>query len=229
MTKPTHLFFDVNETLMDITGLREKVAETLGGGSVQADRWFNGVIEYSLAETLCGDPPAFGDIAGAVLAMHVAEDGGSLDLDEAKQIVKDGLQASTPYADVAPGLNALKEAGYTLVSLTNSGQAGLEKRLEEAGIRPCFDRALSVQASGGYKPHQKAYEQGLSELGVAPGAALMVACHPWDIIGAQKAGMQTAFVLRPGKAWYPLASQPDHTVPDIQALASRLVGTGEGH
>ncbi len=222
MDSPTHLFFDVNETLIDIAPLRQSVAERLGGGAGQADRWFNGLIEHSLAETLVGQPAGFSMIAAAVLAMQVAEDGGSLALEEAKQIVKEGLQRSNAFADAAPGLQKLQDAGFTLVALTNSGEDGLQERLENAGIAQYFDRALSVQPAGAYKPARRSYEHGLSEAGAKAGSSMMVACHPWDLIGAQAAGMQTAFVERPGKAWYPLAEAPTITVADIEELARRL-------
>jgi len=222
MDSPTHIFFDVNETLIDIAPLRRSVADQLGGGAGQADRWFNGLIEHSLAATLVGDPAGFSDIAAAVLAMQVAEDGGVLAMDEAKRIVKDGLQRSDAFADAAPGLKKLKSAGFTLVALTNSGEDGLQERLENASIAQYFDRALSVQPAGAYKPDRRCYEHGLSEVGSDAGSSMMVACHPWDLIGAQAAGMQTGFVARPGKAWYPLANVPTLTVADIEELAQRL-------
>jgi 2-haloacid dehalogenase len=53
--------------------------------------------------------------------------------------------------------------------------------------------------------------------------AMMVAAHGWDIAGAQAAGLQTAFVARPGKVLYPLAEKPDHIVNDFEELADLLL------
>ena len=47
--------------------------------------------------------------------------------------------------------------------------------------------------------------------------------EPWDLIGAQACGMQTAFIARPGSAWYPLADEPTHSVRDIGELADTLL------
>ena len=110
-----------------------------------------------------------------------------------------------------------------MVALTNSGGDGLQERLEKAGIGEFFDHALSVQPSGGYKPDRRCYEYGLSETGASADRALMVACHPWDLIGAQAAGWQTAFVARPGKAWYPLADEAEFVVDDIEDLARHIL------
>jgi 2-haloacid dehalogenase len=59
-------------------------------------------------------------------------------------------------------------------------------------------------------------------MGVKPGEALMVAAHGWDVAGAEAAGMQTAFVARPGQVMYPLADKPDYVVKDIMELAGIL-------
>ena len=50
----------------------------------------------------------------------------------------------------------------------------------------------------------------------------MVAAHGWDVAGAKAAGMQTAFVARPGKALYPLAQAPDYVVKDLTELVKAL-------
>ena len=44
----------------------------------------------------------------------------------------------------------------------------------------------------------------------------------WDVAGAKAAGMQTAFVARPGKALYPLAQAPDYVVKDLNELVVAL-------
>lgn len=227
MAEPSHLFFDVNETLIDIGLLRAAVADRLGGAAGQADRWFNALIEYALAESLCGQPAEFTDIAAAVLAMLVAEEGGSMTTDDARELVQNGLDRSHAFADVAPGLARLKQAGFTLVALSNSGAGGLQQRLAKVGLAPYFDQELSVQPAGAYKPDQRTYGYALAQAGVAASDAMMVACHPWDLMGAQAKGMQTGFIERPGAAWYPLARAPDYRVATVDALADVLIAANK--
>lgn len=50
----------------------------------------------------------------------------------------------------------------------------------------------------------------------------MVAAHGWDVAGAKAAGLQTAFVARPAKAIYPLATKPDYIVKDLAELVEVL-------
>jgi len=50
----------------------------------------------------------------------------------------------------------------------------------------------------------------------------MVVAHGWDIAGADKAGLQTAFIRRQGKVLFPPAAQPDNSVLDVNQLANTL-------
>lgn len=51
----------------------------------------------------------------------------------------------------------------------------------------------------------------------------MVAAHGWDVGGAKRAGMKTAFVTRSkGQALYPLAPATDLIVSDIGELTGKI-------
>jgi 2-haloacid dehalogenase len=57
----------------------------------------------------------------------------------------------------------------------------------------------------------------------------MVASHPWDVFGALQAGLQAAYVRRPGCEAYPsfLPLQPQMVVSDFSELAETLAGLGQ--
>ena len=50
----------------------------------------------------------------------------------------------------------------------------------------------------------------------------MVAAHAWDLAGAKHVGLQTAFVVRPGKTLYPNVARPDYVVNDLLELEKVL-------
>jgi len=52
MARPEVIFFDVNETLLDLTPLKESVGETLGGRPELAPLWFTTLLQYSLVATV---------------------------------------------------------------------------------------------------------------------------------------------------------------------------------
>ncbi|MFW0699726.1 hypothetical protein [Pantoea sp. R13S299] len=62
----------------------------------------------------------------------------------------------------------------------------------------------------------------MKEIGKPVAECMMIAAHGWDVGGAKRAGMKTAFVSRQGQALYPLAPVPDLTVSDIGELAAKI-------
>jgi len=60
-----------------------------------------------------------------------------------------------------------------------------------------WDGILSCEFLGYYKPSRQAYLSGVDLLGLTPDEAMMVAAHPADLAGAQRAGMHTAYVQVP--------------------------------
>jgi 2-haloacid dehalogenase len=51
---------------------------------------------------------------------------------------------------------------------------------------------------------------------------LLVAVHPWDIHGAARAGLSTAWINRRGGPYPDYFLAPDHTVSALDELAAAL-------
>jgi len=214
------LFFDVNETLLDTTELNRVVAQRLGDRPERAEAWFTSLLHHSLVESVTGSWHNFGDIAEAVLQMTATRYGITLPADATP--LADIIAAMPAHPDVAAGLSALQHQGFTLVALTNSSAALAEKQLSSAGLARLFTRILSVEQVQVYKPDLKVYQWAMQEMDQPASQCMMVAAHGWDVGGAKRAGMKTAFVTRKGQALYPLAPAPDLIVSDIGALATKL-------
>jgi len=214
------LFFDVNETLLDTTELNRVVAQRLGDRPERAEAWFTSLLHHSLVESVTGSWHNFGDIAEAVLQMTATRYGITLPADATP--LADIIAAMPAHPDVAAGLSALQQQGFTLVALTNSSAALAEKQLSSAGLARLFTRILSVEQVQVYKPDLKVYQWAMQEMDQPASQCMMVAAHGWDVGGAKRAGMKTAFVTRKGQALYPLAPAPDLIVSDIGALATKL-------
>lgn len=214
------LFFDVNETLLDTTELNRVVAQRLGDRPERAEAWFTSLLHHSLVESVTGSWHNFGDIAEAVLQMTATRYGITLPADATP--LADIIAAMPAHPDVAAGLSALQQQGFTLVALTNSSAALAEKQLSSAGLARLFTRILSVEKVQVYKPDLKVYQWAMQEMDQPASQCMMVAAHGWDVGGAKRAGMKTAFVTRKGQALYPLAPAPDLIVSDIGTLAAKL-------
>ncbi|WP_445428881.1 haloacid dehalogenase type II [Alishewanella sp. HL-SH05] len=221
-TQPKVIVFDVNETLLDLETMRSSIGQALNGRDDLTALWFSTMLHHSLVTTVSGDYQDFGKIGVAALLMVAQSNNIALTEDQALTAIKGPLLSLPAHPDVKAGLAALKAKGYTLVSLTNSSNNGVTTQFAHAGLTDYFEQRLSIEDIKVYKPDLRAYAWALAKLGVKPEEALMVAAHGWDIAGAKAAGMQTAFVARPGKTLYPLAPAPDYVVKDLSELVQKL-------
>jgi len=145
-----------------------------------------------------------------------------INAEQAKTAIVTPLLSLPAHADVKASLQALKDQGYKLVSLTNSSNDGVKAQFESAGLTDYFEARYSIEDIKIYKPDLRAYEWALKQLNIKAEDALMVAAHGWDVAGAKAAGLQTAFIARPGKALYPLVQEPDYNVKNLTQLVSLL-------
>lgn len=219
---PKVIFFDVNETLLDLEDLRSSVAEALDGRDDLLGLWFSTMLHHSLVDTATERFHTFGEIGVSALLMVAESKGIELTEEEARKAIVTPLRSLPPHPDVKKGLARIKATGITLASLTNSSNRGVQTQFENAELTEYFERRLSVEDIKVYKPDLRSYRWALEQMGVKPEEAMLVAAHGWDIAGAKAAGMQAAFITRPGKTLYPLAIKPDYIVSDLFELAEIL-------
>ncbi len=220
--RPKVIIFDVNETLLDLGTMRNSVGQVLNGQPELTTLWFSTMLHHSLVTTVTGDYQDFGKIGVAALMMVAQNNHITITEEQAITAIKTPLLSLPPHPDVKEGLIALNALGFQIVSLTNSSNQAVETQFMNAGLTTYFDKRMSIEDIGVYKPDLRSYRWALLQLNVEPEEALMVAAHGWDIAGAEAAGLQTAFVARPGKALYPLATQPDYIVNNLTELVELL-------
>ena len=75
MDKPQALFFDVNETLLDLGDLKQSIGMTLGGREDLVPLWFRMMLHYSLVHTVADQYRHFGEIGVATLQMLARNQG----------------------------------------------------------------------------------------------------------------------------------------------------------
>ncbi|HZQ53269.1 MAG TPA: haloacid dehalogenase type II [Bryobacteraceae bacterium] len=221
--RPSILVFDVNETLLDIEAMAPLFAQLFGDAQVLRE-WFGQLVLYSGVVTLSGLYQDFFALGQGVLRM-LAEihkvDIHSSDIDE----LKTRMLNMPAHPDVPPGLSLLKNAGFRLVTLTNSPTHPQGSPLERAGMARFFERQFSVDSVQQFKPAPKVYQMVASMLDAPVSSLCMVASHVWDTIGAQSAGYSAALLARSGNV--PLTvdglPQPDCIAPDLVQLANQLI------
>ena len=99
-----------------------------------------------------------------------------------------------PWPDSVVGLQRLKSR-FVISTLSNGNIALLVDMAKHAGLP--WDCVLSAEIVRRYKPDPEVYRMAARLLGVDHEQVLMVAAHPSDLRGAQRAGLRTAYVPRP--------------------------------
>ena len=216
------IIFDVNETLLDLKPLELSVGRALGGRKDLLPLWFSKMLHYSLVETLSDGYQSFSEVGTASLMMVAQTQGIEISYDDAKQAIVTPLQSLPPHSDVVPALEELSKTDLQIVCLTNSSHEGVANQFERAELTKYFDKLYSVETVKKFKPHPAPYEHVIADLRLEPSEVMMVTVHEWDLLGAHRVGLKTAFVARPGKALYPIGPKPNHLIQDLGELAGLL-------
>ncbi|HSI69365.1 MAG TPA: haloacid dehalogenase type II [Gillisia sp.] len=217
--KPGLLIFDVNETLLDMEPIKTSINESLNS-NLASSIWFNKLLFYSLAETITENYLDFGKIGAATLRMTAQELSAEIS-DKKVEGILGQMTRLNPHPEVKEALQNLKTAGYKMVVLTNGGSKTVKKQLEHAGISQFFDEMYSVEAVKKFKPHPQTYAFVLEQENLEAGNAMLIAAHGWDIMGAGRAGLKTAFITRPGKFLYP-SYDANYVADNLTGLAQQI-------
>lgn len=218
---PSVIVFDVNETLSDMSPLEQRFVD-VGAPDHLAKLWFATLLRDGFALTAAGDNGSFAGIGAEALRGLFTGVELNRDAEAAVQHVMAGLSTLGLHPDVVDGVKALEAAGYRLATLTNGSTQVAEKLFTEKNIRDSFDLLLSVEDAPGWKPGKASYEYAASACGTDPGEMLLVAVHPWDIHGAARAGLATAWINRADARYPDYFQTPDHTVFTLPELADLL-------
>jgi len=217
------IVFDVNETLLDLSALDPAFDKHFGPGDFRRE-WFNEVLKLAFVTTIVGRYSDFGLIGKAALEV-LEKRHGKPSTEGQREDLLSNMRKLPPHADVPEGLERLKKEGFRLGALTNSTAPTAEAQLTHAGIRDFFQLVFSADTVKRLKPATEAYRVVARSLGVAPNSLLMVAAHSWDIAGAIRAGLNGAFVARPGQILDALTPKPAFVASDLLDLARQIISS----
>jgi len=200
----------------------------LFGDKRLVNEWYAQLVLYSEAITLAGGPyTPFFTLSRAILKLM-----GSIHNVPIRQADIDELETLSEtmpaHPDVPVGLKQLKDAGFRLITLTNSPPDAQIKQLKAAGIDGWFEKLLSVDRVRQFKPAPQVYHMAAEELNVPTASICLVSVHLWDNLGAHNAGCQSAIVARPGNAPPPTLDVPGWPAPaaigpDLPSVATQLI------
>jgi 2-haloacid dehalogenase len=224
--RPIVVVFDVNETLSDMEPLRARFVD-IGAPGHLLETWFAATLRDGFALTAAGAYAEFAEVATASLRVALAGvDGLRRGADEAIQFVLAGFTELDVHPDVPEGMRELHRAGVRLVTLTNGSVPLSEDMLSRAGVLDLLERRMSVRDARRWKPAARPYRHAAARCGVSVDQMALVAVHPWDTDGAQRAGLTTGWINRKDRPYPECFLRPDVTGSDLPAVAHALLELG---
>lgn len=210
-----HVLFDLNGTLLDAGA----ITDSWPGGRGAALRVLDDAVWQAGVDTLSGEFRPFPEYVRAALDRAATTMGLGDDL------VEQGVEAAKQlprFPDAHEALVTIRDAGHTAHVLTNSAADAATAALEAAHLRDLVDQVIGCDAVGAYKPDPRPYRHALEVLGADAGSTWMVAAHWWDVTGAKRAGLRTAWVGRDEGALLPTVPTPDVAAVDLAGAAARI-------
>jgi 2-haloacid dehalogenase len=221
---PDVVVFDVNETLSNMEPLRARFVD-VGLPAAALDAWFAGVLRDGFALAASGDARTFRDVAAGNLRLTLeAASLGDRTVDDAVAHVLSGFADLDVHPDVPDGMRALVDSGRRLLTLTNGASAMSEPMFARAGVLDLLEHRLSVEDAGRWKPAAEPYHYAAAVCEVEPSSMVLVAVHPWDVHGAQRAGLVGAWLNRGGTPYPEYLPSPDIEVSYLGELAGMVAG-----
>jgi 2-haloacid dehalogenase len=219
--------FDQYGTVVDMQGGLTAIATPFlkakgwrGDPNAFVTWWRRTHFENSMIDALLHrEHTPYGEIGHRAVAHVMDRAGISYTKDEVRYLVGE-IEKLKPFPEVPAALDRL-HTKYKLVVLSNGDPDMLETAKRHHGI--AFDRVISVAEAGSFKPHIATYTKAVELLGLQMDQIPFVANHAFDCIGANSAGMRTAFIDRRRRPFGETPHQPDIVVPTMTELAAAIV------
>jgi 2-haloacid dehalogenase len=133
-----------------------------------------------------------------------------------------GIAELSVHPDVRERVRILRQHGLRLITLTNGSASVADRLLATAGIRGEFERLLSAEDAGAWKPVRAAYTHAARACSAGIDNMLLVTVHPGDIHGAP-GGHAHRLHQQAASALPRLLRRPSLHAPDLLALAEQIV------
>jgi 2-haloacid dehalogenase len=217
------LAFDMYGTLVDPISIWKQLEQYTSVNAPRvAEIWRQKQLEFTFRLTVMERYEDFKQVTRKALDYALAAVGSDLDTQQ-KDLLMAQYNDLERFTDVEPGLQRLKDAGYTMVVFSNGSPFMLTSIMHAAQLQPYFQGFVSVDEVKVYKPSPKVYRHVANRLGRPIGEVRLISSNPFDEIGAESAGMQAAWVNRSGGLFDTLGPKPQMVVGTLVELADALM------
>ena len=215
------VFFDMNETLLNLSLLGLQFDKHFEDRYV-LKYWFTKLLYSSTIMGIMDEYRNFGELAEITLENLFFENNKPLS-DIIKNEILGEFRKLPAYDDVRPALLQLKEKNIRVIAVSNSSLTMIKEQLTNSGIIDLFDSYYSVDSVKKYKPFKDIYQSVAKEEGLNTNNIVMVATHDWDLFGAKKAGLSTAYIRRKQEIYHPFYLKADFKDSNLTDLIQQII------
>jgi 2-haloacid dehalogenase len=192
--------FDAYGTLFDVHAAIGRHREAVGpDADALSALWRVKQLEYSWVRALAGSYRDFWSLTQEALDFALQR---FPSVDPAlRQRLLEAYWRLDAYADVAPCLLRLRQAGYLIAVFTNGTAEMAEGAANASAVLPLVDMIVSVDEIATFKTMPAVYQHLGKRLDLPLRDIALVSSNRWDIAGGMRAGLTGIWVNR--------SSQPD--------------------
>ena len=216
--------FDAYGTLFDVhTPILRALAALDDRAEPFAFRWRDKQLQYAWLRSLMGVHAGFWQVTSDALD-HTMQLYGIADPALHQKLMDIYLRLDT-FEDAGPCLGDLQRRGMRLAILSNGSPAMLDSVVRAAGFTGFFERLISVEEVGIYKPSRRVYRQAQTVLKLAaPQEVCFVSANSWDAHAASSFGFQVAWINRTGGPGDCIPGAPALTLDTLADLPRNIRG-----
>ncbi len=223
------LAFDMYGTLVDPIRIWKQLEHYLPRDAPRiAEIWRQKQLEYTFRLTAMERYEDFERVTRKALGYALAATGYDLETQQIDSLMSQYNHLEC-FADVEPGLQRLKDAGYHMVVFSNGSPAMLTEIMNSANLHRYCAGFVSVDEVRVYKPSPKVYRLVANRLGRPIETVRLISSNAFDVIGAGAAGMEASWVNRSGGVFDTLAPPPQSVVRSLIELADVLTQGPDDH
>jgi 2-haloacid dehalogenase len=212
--------FDAYGTLFDVRSAALRCRDLLGERAAPlATLWREKQIQYTWLRTAQARHVDFEQVTRDALAFTLEAMGIEAGMGAP---LLDQYATLDAFPEVPQVLDRLRERGLATAILSNGTPAMLQRLVAHAGLQARFERVLSVEEVGAFKPHPAVYRLACERLGLAPQHIAFVSSNAWDAHAASAFGLPVVWCKRQDHAAERLPGAPDATIRDLVALPGLL-------
>ena len=220
---PEVVAFDIYGTVIDTDGMAAHLEKAFGAKAQEATRlWREKQLEFSFRRGLMRKYVNF-DVCTAQALTYVTERMRVHLNERDRGVLLDSYLRLPAFPDVKPALESLRDAGYTLMALTNGPEKSIRALLCHAGLILYFEAIISVDEIMTFKPNPAVYEHLVRSVRRPKEKVWLVSGNPWDVIGAKAYGLKSVWLQRdPARIFDPWEFLPDVIVTSMEKLCADL-------